>query len=141
MCWTWLGSNVAGANKRAAALGVVFSLGNIGGTVSGQIYRAEWAPRYVQGHAINIGCYAIALVAGAALWWSYKTDNERRDRAANETVKRSKQHDLLGEDLGDLGDRCVPLALLVLGGRFGCSWLVDPGTRTSDITCKAHYGS
>ncbi|PIL32516.1 MFS general substrate transporter [Ganoderma sinense ZZ0214-1] len=105
VCWTWLGSNVTSATKRAAALGVVFSLGNIGGTVSGQIYRAEWAPRYVQGHAINIGCYAIALVAGGALWWSYKTDNERRDGAANETVKKTKQHDLLGEDLGDLGDR------------------------------------
>nr|VWO94072.1 Uncharacterized protein [Ganoderma boninense] len=105
VCWTWLGSNVAGATKRAAALGVVFSLGNIGGAVSGQIYRAEWAPRYVQGHAINVACYAIALVAGAALWWSYKTDNERRDRAAHETVKRTREHDLLGEDLGDLGDR------------------------------------
>nr|VWO95720.1 Adhesion protein [Ganoderma boninense] len=105
VCWTWLGSNVAGATKRAAALGVVFSLGNIGGAVSGQIYRAEWAPRYVQGHAINVACYAIALVGGGALWWSYKTDNERRDRAARETVKRTKQHDLLGEDLGDLGDR------------------------------------
>ncbi|KAI1786113.1 MFS general substrate transporter [Ganoderma leucocontextum] len=105
VCWTWLGSNVASANKRAAALGVVFSLGNIGGTVAGQIYRAEWAPRYVQGHAINVGCYAIALVAGAALWWSYKTDNESRDRLANETVKRTMRHDLLGEDLGDLGDR------------------------------------
>nr|ANC28060.1 major facilitator superfamily [Polyporus umbellatus] len=104
-CWTWLGSNVAGANKRAAALGVVFSLGNIGGAVSGQIYRAEWAPRYVQGHAINIGCYAIALIAGAALWWSYKRDNELRDRSTSKTVKQTKQHDLLGEDLGDLGDR------------------------------------
>lgn len=128
MCWTWLGSNVASANKRAAALGVVFSLGNIGGTVSGQIYRAEWAPRYVQGHAINIGCYAIALVAGAGLWWSYKTDNEQRDRAVNETVKRTKQHDLLGEDLGDLGDRYVVL----LDSCFVCSadcWCRHPSFR------------
>ncbi|KAL7278036.1 LOW QUALITY PROTEIN: hypothetical protein ACG7TL_007998 [Trametes sanguinea] len=105
ICWAWLAANLAGPNKRAAAMGFVFSVGNIGGTVSGQIYRAEWAPRYVQGHAINIGCYIIALVAGAALWWSYKTDNERRDRAANQVVKRTGVHDLVGEDLGDLGDR------------------------------------
>ncbi len=103
----WLGSNVGGANKRATAVGLVFSLGNIGGAVSGQIYRAEWAPRYVQGHAINVGCYVIALIAGTALWWSYKTDNERRDREAGEHDKGGKQDDLLGEDLGDLGDRCV----------------------------------
>ncbi|KAI9059481.1 MFS general substrate transporter [Trametes sanguinea] len=105
ICWAWLAANVAGPNKRAAAMGLIFSVGNIGGTVSGQIYRAEWAPRYVQGHAINIGCYIIALVAGGVLWWSYKTDNERRDRAANQVVKRTGVHDLVGEDLGDLGDR------------------------------------
>ncbi|RDX50688.1 MFS general substrate transporter [Lentinus brumalis] len=105
ICWVWLGSNVGGANKRATAVGLVFSLGNIGGAVSGQIYRAEWAPRYVQGHAINVGCYVIALIAGTALWWSYKTDNERRDREAGEHDKGGKQDDLLGEDLGDLGDR------------------------------------
>ncbi len=88
----------------------MFSVGNIGGAISGQIYRAEWAPRYVQGHAINLGCYAIALVSGTALWWSYKVDNEKRDRAAavNDTEGLdNKHHDLLGEDLGDLGDRCV----------------------------------
>ena len=86
-------------------MGFVFSVGNIGGAVSGQIYRAEWAPRYVQGHAINLGCYALALIAGTVLWWSYKTDNAARDRVAKETVKRTKPLDLIGEDLGDLGDR------------------------------------
>ncbi|KAI0641721.1 MFS general substrate transporter [Trametes meyenii] len=105
ICWVWLASNVAGPNKRAAAMGLVFSVGNIGGTVSGQIYRAEWGPRYVQGHAINIGCYVVALVAGTALWWSYRRDNAVRDRAANTTIKRANAQDLLGEDLGDLGDR------------------------------------
>ncbi|KAI0631720.1 MFS general substrate transporter [Trametes polyzona] len=105
ICWVWLTANLAGPNKRATAMGFVFSVGNIGGTVSGQIYRAEWAPRYVQGHAINLGCYVIALVAGTALYWSYKRDNEHRDRAARETVRREKPLDLLGEDLGDLGDR------------------------------------
>ncbi|OBZ72869.1 putative transporter C11D3.18C [Grifola frondosa] len=102
VCWTWLSSNIAGSNKRAAATGVVFSLGSIGGTVSGQIYRAEWAPRYVQGHAINLACYVIALVSGFALWYSYKRDNERRDREANEKVAAGT---LVGADLGDLGDR------------------------------------
>ncbi len=103
--WVWLTANLAGPNKRAAGMGLVFSVGNIGGTVSGQIYRAEWAPRYVQGHAINLACYVIAIVAGTTLWWSYKADNLRRDRAANQTVKRTNPLDLSGEDLGDLGDR------------------------------------
>ncbi|KAI0919969.1 hypothetical protein AcV5_001901 [Taiwanofungus camphoratus] len=104
ICWTWLSSNLAGASKRAAGTGIVFSLGNIGGAISGQIYRAQWAPRYVQGHAINLACYVVALVAGAVLWWSYSQDNARRDREAAEKGEKGKI-DLSGEDLGDLGDR------------------------------------
>ncbi|EIN13832.1 MFS general substrate transporter [Punctularia strigosozonata HHB-11173 SS5] len=101
--WSWLANNVASTNKRAAATAVVFSMGNIGGAISGQIYRAEWAPRYVKGHAINLGCYCGALVAVTLLWISYKHDNARRDREAGERI--SRKSDMLGEDLGDLGDR------------------------------------
>lgn len=98
---------MAGSNKRAAASGLIFSVGNIGGAISGQIYRAEWAPRYVQGHAINLGCYVLALIAGTALWWSYKTDNESRDAAVGRKVQ---QEDMLADELGELGDR---FALLI----------------------------
>jgi nitrate/nitrite transporter NarK len=106
--WAWLASNVAGSNKRAAATGLIFSMGNIGGTISGQIYRAEWAPRYVQGHAINLACYAVALASGAIIWWSYRQDNIARDRSegveGGVSVKERREG-MLGEDLGDLGDR------------------------------------
>jgi MFS family permease len=104
--WAWLAQNVASSNKRAAATGLIFSMGNIGGAISGQIYRAAWAPRYVNGHAINLGCYVIAFVSGLVLWWSYRRDNMLRDKAAGKNIQRS---DMLGEDLGDLGDRCVVL--------------------------------
>jgi hypothetical protein len=101
--WAWLAGNVAGANKRAAATGLIFSFGNIGGAISGQLYRVEWAPRYVQAHAINLGCYILALGAGTVLWYSYKCDNMRRD--ALEEEQRERGGNMLGERLGDLGDR------------------------------------
>jgi nitrate/nitrite transporter NarK len=110
----WLSANVAGTNKRAAATGFSLSLGNIGGAVSGQIYRPAWAPRYVQGHAINLGCYVLALMSGAVLWYSYKRDNEVRDAIAlaNGGNIKVKRGDMLGEDLGELGDRCAYFSLL-----------------------------
>lgn len=101
--WAWLSCNLAGSNKRAAGTAIVYSIGNIGGAISGQIYRAEWAPRYVQGHAINLGCYVLAIVAGLALWWSYRRDNVLRDRENGRKV--TSLDGMLGEDLGDLGDR------------------------------------
>ena len=106
--WAWLTSNVAGSNKRAAATGLIFSMGNIGGTISGQIYRAEWAPRYIQGHAINLACYVVALAVGTLVWWSYRRDNWIRDRAEGiegGAVVKERRQGMLGDDLGDLGDR------------------------------------
>ena len=105
-----MSSNIAGSNKRAAATGFVFSCGNIGGAISGQIYRAAWAPRYVQGHGINLACYVVALLAGTVLWASYRRDNALRAAAQGATSDEEgvQQHKvMLGEDLGDLGDRCV----------------------------------
>jgi hypothetical protein len=78
-------------------------MGNIGGAVAGQIYRAEWAPRYVKGHAVNLGCYVLALVACSILRWTYIRDNRLRDEAA--VAREARKGDMLGEDLGDLGDR------------------------------------
>lgn len=109
--WSWLAQNVAGSNKRAAATGLIFSMGNIGGIVAGQIYRSEWAPRYVQGHAINLACYVVALISGTVLWLSYKRDNAARDRAAAGGLESGASDfgktkgGMLGVDLGDLGDR------------------------------------
>ncbi|KAI0258850.1 MFS general substrate transporter [Gloeopeniophorella convolvens] len=105
--WAWMTANIAGANKRAAATGIVFALGNVGGAVAGQIYRAEWAPRYVRGHAVNLACYVVALGAGAALWASYRRDNAARDAAAAAGGKDGAvvRGDMLGADLGELGDR------------------------------------
>ena len=105
--WSWLSGNLAGSNKRAAATGIIFSFGNIGGAISGQIYRANWAPRYVQGHAVNLGCYVVALAAGTLLWWSYRSDNARRDAAAAKEGAEKDTDNMLGQRLGDLGDRSV----------------------------------
>ena len=129
--WAWLASNVAGSNKRAAATGLIFSMGNIGGTISGQIYRAEqWAPRYVQGHAINLACYGVALVSGVLLWASYRRDNRLRDAAEgvhHGVSAQERQKGLLGEDLGDLGDRYVAV----------CARLLD--NMTDDIRRHPHF--
>ncbi|KAL7274654.1 hypothetical protein RUND412_002436 [Rhizina undulata] len=98
LIWSWLAMNTAGSNKRAAATGLVCSMGNIGGAFAGQIYRSEWAPRYVQGHGINLACYGVAIFAGTALWMEYRRDNWRRDKEGGGVV-------ISNGDLGVLGDR------------------------------------
>jgi nitrate/nitrite transporter NarK len=61
----WLSGNCAPDGKRAASLGILLALTNIGGVVSGQIYQTKAAPKYTLGHAWSLGCLAFAWFG----WW------------------------------------------------------------------------
>lgn len=101
MIWAWSANNIAGSNKRAASQAIMYCGANVGGAISGQIYRAEWGPRYVKSHGIICACYAVAMAAGTTLYLTYRNENRRRDREG--PVR--KPGDMLGTDLGILGDR------------------------------------
>ncbi|KAK8101109.1 hypothetical protein PG999_011483 [Apiospora kogelbergensis] len=61
----WLSGNCAPDGKRAASLGILLTLTNIGGVVSGQIYYSNAAPAYTLGHAWSLGCLGFAWF----MWW------------------------------------------------------------------------
>ncbi|KAK7963769.1 hypothetical protein PG988_010743 [Apiospora saccharicola] len=61
----WLSGNCAPDGKRAASLGILLTLTNIGGVVSGQIYYSNAAPAYTLGHAWSLGCLGFAW----CMWW------------------------------------------------------------------------
>ncbi|KAF4309693.1 hypothetical protein GTA08_BOTSDO01874 [Botryosphaeria dothidea] len=56
----WLSGNCAPDGKRAASLGILLTLTNIGGVVAGQIYQTNAAPRFFLGHGWSLGCLAFA---------------------------------------------------------------------------------
>ncbi|KAJ5556092.1 hypothetical protein N7494_000007 [Penicillium frequentans] len=58
----WLSSNCAPDGKRAASLGILLTLTNLGGIIAGQIYQSTSEPRYVLGHSWSLGSLAIALI-------------------------------------------------------------------------------
>ncbi|CBY01418.1 similar to high-affinity nicotinic acid transporter [Plenodomus lingam JN3] len=72
---TWLSANCAPDGKRAASLGILLTLTNIGGVVSGQIYQSNAAPRYTLGHAWSLSCLAVAWCA----WWLVRSLYRRRE--------------------------------------------------------------
>ncbi|KAK3305015.1 major facilitator superfamily domain-containing protein [Chaetomium strumarium] len=72
---TWLTANCAPDGKRAASLGILLTLTNIGGVVSGQIYQSNTAPEYTLGHAWSLGCLAFAWCG----WWVVRGMYKRRE--------------------------------------------------------------
>jgi MFS family permease len=73
---TWLSVNCAPDGKRAASLGILLTLTNIGGVVSGQIYQSNAAPKYTLGHAWSLGCLAFAWCG----WWIIRAIYKRREK-------------------------------------------------------------
>jgi hypothetical protein len=73
---TWLSVNCAPDGKRAASLGILLTLTNIGGVVSGQIYQTNAAPKYTLGHAWSLGCLAFAWIG----WWFVRAIYARREK-------------------------------------------------------------
>lgn len=79
----WLSGNCAPDGKRAASLGILLSLTNIGGVVSGQVYAA---PAYTLGHAWSLGCLAFAWFGWWIVRWIYVRRQTAKEKALAEGV-------------------------------------------------------
>ena len=91
-CITFLSGNISPHTKRATALAFMLSVGNSGGAISGQLYRAQDAPRFIFGHAINLGFCIMALITSTALLIILRTENRRRDRLYGSASTSNKVH-------------------------------------------------
>ncbi|CAF3088296.1 unnamed protein product [Rotaria socialis] len=79
-CIAFLSGNVSPQVKKATALAFMISVGNIGGVISGQLYRTQDAPRFILGHAVNLGFCAFGVINAVILLIGLRAENRRRDR-------------------------------------------------------------
>ncbi|KAI0467949.1 retrograde regulation protein 2 [Xylaria cf. heliscus] len=82
----WISVNCAPDGKRAASLGILLALTNIGGVISGQIYQSGAGPDFTLGHAWSLGSLSFAWLG----WWVvrviYKRRQTYKDKALAEGV-------------------------------------------------------
>ncbi|OJD32291.1 high-affinity nicotinic acid transporter [Diplodia corticola] len=100
---TWLSNNLAGTSKRAAGMGIQIGFGSLGGAIASNFYRDRDAPRYVLGHALELGFILAGATAAAVLMLSYSVLNRRRQTA----VTRGAHFDYTSRQLSEMGDRAV----------------------------------
>ncbi|KAL4900423.1 hypothetical protein BDW74DRAFT_188271 [Aspergillus multicolor] len=77
---TWISVNLAGDYKRAAGMAMHIGLGNLAGAMASNFYREQDAPRYVLGHALELGFCLVGIIAVLILCVSYKRINRKRDK-------------------------------------------------------------
>lgn len=71
--------------------------------MASNFYRAEDAPRYILGHALELGFIVAGILALVVLVFNYKRINANRERQ----VAEGAHNGYTPEELGELGDRAI----------------------------------
>jgi hypothetical protein len=69
LCVTWVATNLIPDHKRSVGLPFFYSIGNLSGLISSQLYPSKDGPRYVKGNAISAGLEAVAVGFVIAAWF------------------------------------------------------------------------
>lgn len=102
---TLIANNVAPSSKRAVAMAVMISIGNLGGICGSNIYLAAQAPRYPAGFGVSLGMCIAGIVMTFVLRKAYQRENQKRDELLareGEDVVRARYSE---QELVDLGDK------------------------------------
>lgn len=96
----WLSNNLAPHYVRATGIGFQVAIGNCGAFVATFTYLSKNAPRYVKGHAINLGAIGIIFVLTAVTMAYISWENGKRERGERDDRLNASQ-----EEVDDLGSR------------------------------------
>ncbi|KAL7274768.1 hypothetical protein RUND412_002322 [Rhizina undulata] len=99
----WLSNNLSGSCKRSVGMAMQIGIGNLGGAMASNFYRAQDAPKYRLGHALELGFIGIGMIALVVLVVAYKKINEQREKLEAEGAADG----LTPEELGRQGDKAV----------------------------------
>jgi len=99
---SWPGENVSGQTKRAVAVAMQITIGDMGAIAGVLIYRPNFAGHhYRKPHIIAIGYLSFAILVASYLWVWMSRENKRRDQLVGE----GKETAVAEEDSIRLGDR------------------------------------
>ncbi|KFZ12754.1 hypothetical protein V501_04069 [Pseudogymnoascus sp. VKM F-4519 (FW-2642)] len=102
----WLANNLAGSYKRAIGMGLQISLGNTGGLIGSNIFRAQDAPAYRLGYGISIGFICMSGVSATLMVIILDRINKKRAAAVEEMGGEAIVIEEQGEwNLTEMGDR------------------------------------
>lgn len=99
----WLSNNLAGSYKRGVGMALQIGIGNLGGAMASNFYRKKDKPRFILGHALELGFIGVGIIAAILLILSYRRINHKRDRQMRDGADRLHTE----EELAAMGDKAV----------------------------------
>lgn len=97
----WNGNNIGGSLKRGVGIAMHVGFGNLGGAISGFVFRKDDAPHYRSGHGTLLGTTAMSCILSIFMTIWLRRENARRDlanKAPHEYTRAEKQ---MESDRGD----------------------------------------
>ena len=76
---SWVGGNFGPLYVRATVMGFFFTIGNAAGLISSNIYPTPEGPRFIKGHAINLGFASLTFIMTSAIMFVNWRENKARD--------------------------------------------------------------
>ncbi|TFK64617.1 MFS general substrate transporter [Pluteus cervinus] len=108
---SWPGENVSGQTKRAVAVAMQITIGDIGAIAGVLIYRPNFsADRYRKPHIIAIGYLLFSTLVATYLWRWMARENARRDRILASERRETKSEEDIKSSITEkrkLGDRDI----------------------------------
>ncbi|OJT03637.1 High-affinity nicotinic acid transporter [Trametes pubescens] len=102
---SWMGNNTVGHYRRAIAIGMQVMFANAGGAIASNIYRVQDAPRYLLGHAVELGFVGMGLTLLPIMVFTYSRANAQRDAAQRDMEVRGVKIEYSTEELRKMGNQ------------------------------------
>lgn len=77
--------------KRAAAMGIINGIGNLGNLISSYTWQSSWSPDYHQSMFIGIACLTASTILALVLRWMLIQENKRLERDELENLKGARR--------------------------------------------------
>ena len=95
-----LTSNIGGKTKRATVIGFQVGVGGLAGTISSNIFRAQDAPRYLFGFAIDLGFCCLGFLATLTTFLLMQLANRRKQQM----IDSGRAAQFTRQELAEMGD-------------------------------------
>ncbi|KAI0672084.1 MFS general substrate transporter [Trametes maxima] len=102
---SWMGNNIVGHYRRAIAIGTQVMFANAGGAIACNIYRVEDAPRYLLGHAVEMGFVCMGLTLLPIVVVTFIRINAKRDAQQRDMEERGVKVTYTEEELRRMGNQ------------------------------------
>ncbi|KAF2842866.1 major facilitator superfamily transporter [Patellaria atrata CBS 101060] len=97
----WNGNNIGGSVKRGVGIAMHVGFGNLGGAISGFLFRSKDAPEYYSGYGTLIACLVMSTTLSTFMTFYLRRENARREREYKRPEEYTAEEKFLEREKGD----------------------------------------